>query len=179
MKRLTFSAAILLAVLAIGVGPAGAQGETQDPMVAQQSPTSSSSQWVTGTVVSVNDNTIVISRDDGTSMTLIVDSQTAKPMTASVGDHVRIEYGMMGANQLHAMTITSVSATSGTSAYGSEGRTSAYGSETRATTGNMSGSSDAGETSLPETASPLAGVAIAGIALVGLGLLVRRLAHSH
>lgn len=215
MKRFFFGAAVLTAFLAMGVGPALAQsqqeqqnqGQSGTQQQMQQGRTSTQTQSITGTVVSVNDNSMVISRDDGTRMTLALDNQTNKPMDVNVGDRVRIDYTTMGTDRFHAMTIAEVSAgtegrtTYGTesrsgatgtegrmgsesrtgSTYGTESRTSTYGSETRTTTrDDMTSRTDASGRTLPATAGPLATLAIAGAALVGLGAWIRRRrSHSH
>jgi len=147
-------------------------------------------ETVTGTVVSVNDNQIVITKDDGSRMTLHMDSQSTRASAINVGDQVRVDYSSMGNNQYHVTTVNLATDATGTqtgdmpagaqtgaSDYGSsQTRTDYSSTETQAQSASA-WDDDRTDDALPRTASPLAVIALVGAASLAVGAIVRRKAR--
>ncbi len=180
MKRSILLAGILTLVLA---GFALAQG-----MSGNQSGSSnmSSMQTVSGTVVSSNDNSIVITTDDGTRMTFTRDSMSGNlPSGIQNGSRVTVQYDSPNPGSYHVDTVTlapagtsnpSETSPSGTS---NPSGTSIYGSNPSGTTteSNMNENTTTTTTTskpgMPRTASPVPLIGLAGLLALGAGFGLR------
>ena len=110
-----------------------------------------SASYVSGTVVSSTDTTLVIRTDSGEEMTFTVDSATMRPASMAAGARIDVKYHLLSGGANHAaevrMTDSTNPAPTATSAKTSE--------------------------QLPQTATPIVPIGLTGLMTLGgaLGLL--------
>jgi len=106
-----------------------------------------SASYISGTVVSSTDTTLVIRTDSGEEMTFNVDSATIRPTSMAVGSRIDVEYHAAdGAN--HAAQVRLVGSATTTAANSNE--------------------------KLPQTASPLVTIGLVGLAALGSSFVLRQ-----
>lgn len=142
---------------------------------------------VSGSIVSVSNDVIVVRTEAGETMRFNRDASVNVPSNLAVGNRVSVEYNLIATDNMRLTRIALDNTTSGSSTYGN----SATGSNTTGsnltgnnTTGNSTnsngtynnsttGTTTSGYSSLPRTASPLVMLAFAGLASLGGALALR------
>jgi hypothetical protein len=145
MKYLMMCCA-LIAAAAVCVGPVAAQTNDMD-----------NGETMTGTVVSVSDNTLVITSDDGRRVSFNRDATSIFPTNLAAGQRVRVEYDEEAGGAFHVTDVTLLSTTG---------------------TGRTNVDTDTGyRGDMPTTASPFPLLGLLGVVALGAGLSARGLSR--
>jgi hypothetical protein len=195
------TAVALLLALATATGLAAqSTSTTTDPVEGKQI---QGSLNVTGTVISSDDNRLIVKADNGQQMTFIVNEQTTDPKLFNVGDRVTASYVTLAGTGPVVTKVISVPAetkttSTGTVIYPPAAEAPAVSATAKVTTPPAPSASatvttpapvatttvaevdsdmdaDDDETALPATASPLPLIALAGFAAGAAARVTRRL----
>lgn len=131
-----------------------------------QSATLTPGTAVSGSVVSVSNDVVVVRTDAGETMRFNRDATVTVPSNLMAGNRVTVEYNRITADN---MRLTRIELDDNVDARG----TTATDDRTYGTTNTTTTTNTTGYTRLPQTASPLVMWTIAGLALLGGALALR------
>jgi hypothetical protein len=156
MKRGKILPAAILVLALAGAGPAIAQtSDLETPSVTVEQ------DMVIGTVSTVSPTSLVITTENGQTMSLALGATVAKPASLKVGDEVRVEFMTDPAGVFHASSIVLESSAPGQAAGSAPPPATPYASTSEA--------AESGSDRLPATASPVPLVGSLGLLSLGAG----------